>query len=233
MHAAASIGPRKRYALLIKEKFSSLSCNFLGGCFIIPGIGFSAPSARAGSMSVPRSTASICIIVSGSGIFRRINARYGTASGILDAKIYVMNFLIFSYTVLPSSTALTIVAKLSSSRTISDASFATSVPEIPIAIPISAFLSAGASLTPSPVTATTSPSSCNTDTTLILCLGVIRANITSFSESFSLNSLSLIRMNSLPSITTGFPLTSPISFAIATAVLLASPVIIITFIPAS
>ena len=54
---------------------------------------------------------------------------------------------------LPSSTALTIVAKLSSARIISEASLATSVPEIPIAIPIDAYLSAGASLTPSPVIA--------------------------------------------------------------------------------
>lgn len=40
----------------------------------------------------------------------------------------------------------------------SAASFATSVPVIPIDIPISAFLIAGESFTPSPVTATTSPS---------------------------------------------------------------------------
>ena len=44
--------------------------------------------------------------------------------------------------------------KLSSTRTISEASFATSVPVIPIAIPISALFNAGASLTPSPVIAT-------------------------------------------------------------------------------
>ena len=55
----------------------------------------------------------------------------------------------------PSSTAATMVAKLSSSRTISDESRATSVPRMPIAIPTSAPLSAGASLTPSPVITTT------------------------------------------------------------------------------
>ena len=54
---------------------------------------------------------------------------------------------------LPSSTALTIVAKLSSAKIIADASFATSVPDIPIAIPILAYFNAGASLTPSPVIA--------------------------------------------------------------------------------
>ena len=59
----------------------------------------------------------------------------------------------------PSLTALTIEAKLSSVKIISAASFATSVPVIPIAIPIFAFFKAGASLTPSPVTATISPNS--------------------------------------------------------------------------
>ena len=43
------------------------------------------------------------------------------------------------------------VAKLSSAKIISEASLATSVPDIPIAIPIEAYLRAGASLTPSPV----------------------------------------------------------------------------------
>lgn len=46
--------------------------------------------------------------------------------------------------------------KLSSVRIMSDASLATSVPAIPMANPTSAFFSAGASLVPSPVTATTS-----------------------------------------------------------------------------
>ena len=57
----------------------------------------------------------------------------------------------------PSSTAATIVAKLSSARTISAACLATSVPVMPIATPMSAAFSAGASLTPSPVIATTAP----------------------------------------------------------------------------
>ena len=49
------------------------------------------------------------------------------------------------------------VAKLSSVRIITAASFETSVPVIPIATPMSAALSAGASFTPSPVIATTLP----------------------------------------------------------------------------
>src|ERR1019366_5413623 len=61
---------------------------------------------------------------------------------------------IFWNTARPSSTALTMLAKLSSSRTMSAASLATSVPAIPIAMPIWAAFRAGASFTPSPVTAT-------------------------------------------------------------------------------
>lgn len=50
-----------------------------------------------------------------------------------------------------------ILEKLSSNKMIPEASFATSVPAIPIAKPTSAFFKAGASLVPSPVTATTCP----------------------------------------------------------------------------
>ena len=67
---------------------------------------------------------------------------------------YLMNFLILSYITRPSSTAATIVAKLSSKRIIEAASLVTSVPDIPMAIPISASFIAGASFTPSPVIAT-------------------------------------------------------------------------------
>lgn len=51
---------------------------------------------------------------------------------------------------LPSSTAATMVEKLSSARIISEADLATAVP-LPMAMPISAFFKAGASFTPSPV----------------------------------------------------------------------------------
>jgi len=69
----------------------------------------------------------------------------------------------------PSSIARTIVLKLSSARTMFAASFDTSVPFIPIAIPMSARFNAGASFTPSPVTATTSPISFNVFAILSLC----------------------------------------------------------------
>ena len=57
----------------------------------------------------------------------------------------------------PSSTAATIVEKSSSARIMSEASLLTSVPVMPMATPMSARRSAGASLTPSPVMATTAP----------------------------------------------------------------------------
>mmetsp|Transcript_7525 Transcript_7525/g.961 ORF Transcript_7525/g.961 Transcript_7525/m.961 type:complete len:157 (-) Transcript_7525:2289-2759(-) len=69
-----------------------------------------------------------------------------------------MYFLMLSYMFLPHLTATTIDAKLSSSRIISATSLDSLVPWIPMANPISAFFNAGASLVPSPVTATTCPS---------------------------------------------------------------------------
>jgi hypothetical protein len=69
----------------------------------------------------------------------------------------------FAKTVLPSSTAIEMVAKLSSANTIEAASLAASDPATPIATPICAYYSAGASFTPSPVIATTYPYSPNTN----------------------------------------------------------------------
>src|SRR6476619_1610937 len=65
------------------------------------------------------------------------------------------------------------VAKLSSERIIRPAFLATSVP-LPMAIPMSAALMAGASLTPSPVIATTSPFCFKVSTSSTLCSGATR-----------------------------------------------------------
>ena len=59
---------------------------------------------------------------------------------------------------------------------ISAACLATSVPVIPIANPTSAFFRAGASLVPSPVTATTSPNSLRPVTKRYLSSGLDLAN---------------------------------------------------------
>ena len=80
----------------------------------------------------------------------------GKTSAILWVKVYIIDFFKLSKINRPSSTPLTIELKLSSNKSISAAFFATSDPD-PIAIPMSAFLIAGESFTPSPVTATMCP----------------------------------------------------------------------------
>ena len=140
-------------------------------------------------------------------------------------------YLIFWYKFRPFSTAFTIVAKLSSVSTIAAASFATSVPVIPIATPISACFNAGASLTPSPVIATIIPLSCQARTMRILCSGDTLA----YTEIFGTNSLSsssLIFSISAPSQASDKSCNIPTLFAIAAAVILWSPVIITGRIPA-
>ncbi len=79
---------------------------------------------------------------------------------------------------LPHLTALTIEAKLSSIIRISAAYFAISVPAIPIANPTFAFLNAGASFVPSPVTATTLFLSFNPTTKAYLSSGLDLAKTT-------------------------------------------------------
>ena len=76
-------------------------------------------------------------------------------SPMFEERRYIRYFLMLLKMARPSSTAATIEAKLSSVSIIAAASLLTSVPVIPMAMPMSAFLSAGASLTPSPVMATT------------------------------------------------------------------------------
>lgn len=73
----------------------------------------------------------------------------------------------------PCSTANTIVAKLSSDKIIRPAFWAASVP-VPMAIPMSAALMAGASLTPSPVMAMTSPCFLSVPASSTLCSGATR-----------------------------------------------------------
>jgi len=80
----------------------------------------------------------------------------GNTSAILWVKVYIIDFFKLSKINRPSSTPFTIELKLSSNKSISAAFLATSEPD-PIAIPMSAFLIAGESLTPSPVTATMCP----------------------------------------------------------------------------
>ena len=124
-----------------------------------------------------------------------------------------------SYIRLPSSTADTIVAKLSSVNITSAASLATSVPTFPIAHPISAVFNAGLSFTPSPVIATTSPFACHAFTIRTLCSGDTLA-YTEYFLIFFVNSSSDILSNSNP-VNASLSFSSiPNFLAIATAVIL-------------
>ena len=141
--------------------FTICSVGFLGGLFIMFGSVGSMPNARAGRPSVARFIHRICNAVIGSGQRSSIAVNTVSISPMLLDNRYSTNFFMLSNILLPSSTAFTIVVKLSSASTMSLASFATSVPVIPIAIPKSAFFSAGASFTPSPVIATMCPFACS------------------------------------------------------------------------
>ena len=136
----------------------------------------------------------------------------------------------------PSSMARTIDVKLSSTRIMLAASFETSVPLMPIAIPMSARLRAGASFTPSPVTATISPISLRASVILSLCCGLTRAKMISRSLSMrSFISFVLeILFRSFPvMISKFFVVRRPTCSAIACAVKPLSPVTIYVLMPAS
>jgi hypothetical protein len=92
---------------------------------------------------------------------------------------------------LPHIQALTIEAKLSSINIISAACLATSVPAMPIANPTFALFKAGASLVPSPVTATISPISYKPVTNKYLSSGLDLANTLSFFQIFLNSSIFL------------------------------------------
>ena len=115
----------------------------------------SIPNAMAGKLSVTRFIHSNCIDKNSVLCHKIIARNTETTSPIFVPSKKPTTFLILAYIPRPSRTASTIVAKLSSVRVISAAPFATSVPVMPIAQPMSAALSAGASFTPSPVIATT------------------------------------------------------------------------------
>ena len=117
---------------------------------------------------------------------------------------------------------------------ISLASLATEVPS-PIESPTCAALSAGASLVPSPVTATTSPLPCSSDTRRDLSCG--RARDITFSRADTLAASSSLRAaNSGPEIITeasSASVTMPTCRPISRAVPGVSPVTIFTLMPAS
>ncbi len=151
------------------------------------------------------------------------------ASPIFVGRMNSSDFLMLSNTARPSRTARAMVAKLSSVSTRSAASRAASVPRRPIATPMSAALSAGASFTPSPVMATSSPSACSARTSRSLCSGLARAMTSVWSKARRKAASSSGSMRAPSSGNVAF---SPICAPMAAAVAAWSPVIIFTRSPA-
>lgn len=155
----------------------------LGEIFINQLLLGSTVIARLGGQSETKLFHSICAAVIGCGFHVKSAIRIATictnASHIRNKII----FLILSNIQRHSSTASTIVLKLLSSKIKSADSFATSVASF-TTIHISALFNAGASFTPSPIIATTSPSFLSSSTIRIFCSGLVLANNLT-DESFS------------------------------------------------
>ena len=98
-----------------------------------------------------------CVAVSGIGCCNKILKTTISPSAKLVGNKYKIVLRILSYKRRPCAIATLIVEKSSLAKTISAEFLATSVPLIPMAMPISAFFKAGASFTPSPVMAVTKP----------------------------------------------------------------------------
>lgn len=207
-------------------------------------------------------TQSICTAVNGDQLMNTAPKKAIEIATMLTVSWNCKNFLMQSNMFLPYLTAVTMLLKLSSRRMIPAAYLATWVPAIPIANPMSAFLSAGASFVPSPVIATTLSSCFSPVASKYLSVGELLARTRSclaiflktsmfFTTSFSLSPYPYLTspptrvLNSLPSKTTYLPNVFqspsgfmqfmgriPASLAIATAVSGLSPVTILTMIPA-
>eukprot|EP00968_Pinguiococcus_pyrenoidosus_P016789 scaffold1638_cov258-Pinguiococcus_pyrenoidosus.AAC.13 len=155
-------------------------------------VGGSVASARLAKESMIKLTHRSCVAVRGLSL--RLTAP--TNATIRAVRFTVSwnckNLRMLSYTLRPHFTAFTIDAKLSSSRTIFAAFFATSVPAMPIAKPMFALDNAGASLEPSPVTATTSPACRKPSTMSSLSSGAERAMTCAHMESFRILEYALL-----------------------------------------
>ena len=140
-------------------------------------MGSSKPSATAIGMSMTMLSHRICSGSSGiPPAMAKMPAPMKIAMYATSVDIWNRRYLSrLSYSARPYSTAPTIVAKLSSVRIITAASLETSVPVMPIATPMFAALSAGASLTPSPVIATIWPLCWSSRTRRTLSSGATRA----------------------------------------------------------
>mmetsp|Transcript_10395 Transcript_10395/g.33012 ORF Transcript_10395/g.33012 Transcript_10395/m.33012 type:complete len:237 (-) Transcript_10395:1933-2643(-) len=201
-------------------------------------VGGSVASASAPSVSMMRLTHSIMTAFSGGSKPDTAPTKAMAMATTLTLSWNCRNLRMLSYTERPHLTACTMEENLSSRMTMSDASLATSVPVMPMATPMSASLSAGASFTPSPVMATTSPSSLSSRTSFCLWMGSARENTRapmpdSTSSCSSWGSAKKSRpVNDLRD-TSSSGANSPMSRAMLSAVSLLSPVIMNTRMPAS
>ena len=118
--------------------------------------GGSVARASAANVSIIRFTQSIQTAFRGDSFKITEPIKTINIATTLTVNQNYINFLTFSYTFLPYLIATMIEEKLSSSNMISEAHLAISVPDKFIEKPTSAFVNAGASFVPSPVTATTS-----------------------------------------------------------------------------
>ena len=87
------------------------------------------------TMSVPKSMHKMVMVPSGKGMPSKMNMRKGDISGMFELSVYAIDFFKLSKIKRPSSTPVTMDAKLSSNKIISAACFETSEPAIPMATP--------------------------------------------------------------------------------------------------
>ena len=180
-----------------------------------------------------RFTHSICVTVSGSEVPKNAPSSTLSRATTLMVSWNTMKRWMFLYNERPHITAVAMLWNESSSSVMSLASLATEVP-VPIDRPTCAWFRAGASLVPSPVTATTAPFFCSSCTRR--CLSIGRARLITFrSSTRSRASSSLNAANSVPvmrfrSVSVGCQ--RPICRAISVAVPGVSPVTIFTLMPA-
>ena len=151
------------------------------------------------------------------------------AMGIWIARTKPIALRRLSKTRRPVRIVATMSPKSSSSSTTAAASRATSVPRWPMAMPICAAFSAGASFTPSPVIATTSPAAFSASTMRSFCSGRTRAK-TAISCTRTRNAASSSAAISAP-VATGAS-SRPALRAMAAAVAGWSPVIMAMRMPA-
>ena len=189
--------------IFLEIMYSSL---LWGGLLNNSKVGGSVANAREANVSIIRFTQSIWIGFRISYFSVTAPIKVKTTATTFTVSWNCKNFFMLSYTFRPHIAAFIIELKLSSSNIISAAYLATSVPAIPIAKPTSAFFKAGASLVPSPVTATTFPISINPVTRAYLSSGLDRANTSN--ESMILLNSCLLRivstLISLPSFSAVF-----------------------------